>query len=194
MNTESVKSQTLLLDYRKRLSTALSEVPDAGLLEFCRLLVMLRANGGRGWFCGNGGSASTSDHFEVDLSLGVSPPIPAISLSSNSSGITATGNDFSFEDVFARQITSFSSKNDLVVVISASGNSPNLLKAVQAAKALDLVTVGILGFDGGKLKSMVDLPVFVRTEIGDYGVAEDVHLAINHMVKEVIKSWDAQTV
>ena len=134
---------------------------------------------------GNGGSASTSEHFETDLHFirhKLQIRIGAHSLSSNSSLITAIGNDIGFEEIFRHQLIRKSKKQDLVFLISASGNSQNLINAVKYAKENDLETIALLGFDGGKLLDLVDHYILIKSEIGMYGPVEDIHLAICHAI------------
>jgi len=141
-------------------------------------------NGNSIWIMGNGGSASTAEHFETDLSyvrMGSDfPKVRVAALSSNSAVISAIANDIGYENIFSHQLHRKASSGDVCIFISASGNSPNLLKAAQTAKDLGLVSIGILGFDGGKLAQDVDHLAIVRTEIGKYGPVEDMHLAICH--------------
>jgi D-sedoheptulose 7-phosphate isomerase len=148
---------------------------------------------GRGnsiWIMGNGGSASTAEHFETDLSFvrlrDIFTSVKVSSLTANSALITAIANDIGFEYVFSHQLQRKATAGDVCLVISASGNSLNLLEAVSVSKHLNLVTVGILGFDGGKLAELVDHSVIVSTEIGKYGPVEDIHLAICHELSSMI--------
>ena len=140
------------------------------------------------WIIGNGGSASTAEHFETDLSF-VRHQINALkirasALTSNSALITAIANDIGFENIFSHQLLRKAIKGDLCIVISASGKSSNLIKAVKIAKQIGLRTIGLLGFDGGELAKQVDFSIIVKTEIGKYGPVEDVHLAICHAISE----------
>jgi D-sedoheptulose 7-phosphate isomerase len=137
------------------------------------------------WIMGNGGSASAADHFETDLHFikyKDNTRIGAQSLSSNSALLTAIGNDIGFEEVYRHQLIRKSKKKDLVVLISASGNSQNLINAAIFAIENDLETIAILGFDGGKLLDLVDHHILIKSEIGMYGPVEDVHLAICHAI------------
>ena len=140
------------------------------------------------WILGNGGSASTAEHFETDLSFvrheNKGLKINASALTSNSSLITAISNDIGFESVFSHQLERKASKGDLCIVISASGNSLNLINAVKVAKQLELRSIGLLGFNGGELASQVDFCIVVKTETGKYGPVEDVHLAICHAISQ----------
>ncbi len=143
------------------------------------------------WIIGNGGSASTSDHFETDLhfvrdfsSITYSG---ASSLCSNAALITAIGNDIGFENIFSLQLIRKSLPGDLIFLISASGNSENLVKAVEFAKINKLDTFGLLGFDGGKIRNLVDNYLLVKSDIGQYGPVEDAHLAICHKIAHLVK-------
>lgn len=142
---------------------------------------------------GNGGSASTASHFANDWMLGTEiarPPLRVLSLTDNVPALTSTGNDQSFSRVFTRQLEFLSESSDLLIAISASGNSPNILDAISFAKSIGMKSVGLTGFNGGQLSKVVDLSVHVPTQLGDYGVVEDVHLAIGHVMKELlIERW-----
>lgn len=144
------------------------------------------------WIIGNGGSASTAEHFETDLSFirkGDSFPKSRVSaLSSNSALISAIANDIGYKNIFSHQLFRKADAEDLCILISASGNSENLINAALACKEIGLKTIGLLGFDGGKLAGLVDSSIIVRTEIGKYGPVEDVHLAICHAVSELVGS------
>jgi D-sedoheptulose 7-phosphate isomerase len=140
------------------------------------------------WILGNGGSASTAEHFETDLSFVRYDKKPlkinASALTSNSSLITAISNDIGFEKIFSHQLQRKASKGDLCIVISASGNSLNLINGVKVAKLMGLTSIGLLGFDGGELAGQVDFSIIVKTEIGKYGPVEDAHLAICHAISQ----------
>ena len=138
------------------------------------------------WIIGNGGSASTAEHFETDLhfirskSITKFPKVTA--LTSNSSLMSAISNDIGYGSIFSIQLLRKAQSGDLCILISASGNSENLINAVQTAKDLGVYTIGILGFDGGQLSSLVDLSILVKTKKGMYGPVEDIHLSICHEI------------
>ena len=137
------------------------------------------------FFIGNGGSAATASHFANDISIGTNDydkPFKAISLTDNVPILTALGNDFGFDEIFVRQLRVLGQPGDVVVGISASGNSANLLKAFEYAKKINIKTVAITGFDGGKLKTMADEGIHVPTGTKEYGPAEDAHMILNHLV------------
>jgi D-sedoheptulose 7-phosphate isomerase len=178
------------VQYFRRLEKAIAGLDHAKIEGLADDILSTSSTNGTIWLAGNGGSAATAGHMAVDLSLGVKPSgkIRAISLSDSAASITASGNDVSFDSVFARQVVALTRPGDLLIVISASGNSKNLVDAVEVARERRLRTAGILGFDGGALASLVDFPVVTKSEIGDYGVAEDLHLAVNHCLKEILSN------
>lgn len=132
------------------------------------------------YLIGNGGSASTCSHFANDL---VTRGYKAICLADNVENITRIANDKGYEYVFVDQLKVFFSVGDILVTISASGNSPNLLKAVEYANKLG-TTVSIVGFDGGKLAKICHIVIHTETNKGEYGYAEDKHLAVCHSIAE----------
>jgi D-sedoheptulose 7-phosphate isomerase len=152
-----------------------------------RLLECIRNNNSV-WLIGNGGSASTAEHFETDLSFARSNDlqvkIKVSSLTSNSALISAIANDLGYENIFSHQLKRKAVKGDLCLMISASGNSKNLIRAAKIARQMGLQTVGLLGFDGGVLASELDFSIIVKTEIGKYGPVEDAHLAICHAISK----------
>lgn len=153
--------------------------------HFHQKILTLRSSGQKLILCGNGGSASTASHFVNDLSIGTkSPYLPfkTISLNDNNAVLTAIGNDFGYHQIFRKQLEVSLEDGDIFVVISASGNSENLINAVEYAKQCGNYTIALLGFDGGKLREMVDLDLLVRSAPNDYGPVEDAHLIINHLL------------
>jgi D-sedoheptulose 7-phosphate isomerase len=138
--------------------------------------------------CGNGGSASTASHYITDwnkmVSLSTGKKFRGISLSDNVGLITAYGNDLSYADVFAGQIDSIMDKGDLLVAISGSGNSANVLRAIEAARSAEGKVLGVVGYDGGKLMPMCDHCVWVPSY--DMQLCEDVHLMFGHMVMKTL--------
>lgn len=133
---------------------------------------------------GNGGSAATASHFACDLGKGASVEgvrrIRVLSLNDNIPLITAIANDISYDVVFKEQLPNLLREGDVVVAITGSGNSPNILEAVKYAKDQGAVTVGIIGFGGGKLKGMVDYSITLRST--NYGYVENAHLFLEHCI------------
>lgn len=138
--------------------------------------------------CGNGGSASTASHYITDwnkmVHLATGKKFRGVSLCDNIGLITAYGNDLSYEDVFSGQVDAIMDEGDLLVAISGSGNSPNVLKAVESAKRTGGKTLAIVGYDGGKLMPMCDHSVWVDSF--DMQLCEDIHLMFGHMVMKTL--------
>lgn len=184
------EAHELLERYAASLSTIITNLDLAAVGRLAELILETRDNGKTIFFIGNGGSASTASHFANDLSIGTKlsrNPIKSVALTDNLSVITAIANDFGYEFVFAKQLSYLGSRGDLLISISASGNSPNLLEATNVAKACGINTFALVAFDGGMLKQISDDSIHVLTDHGEYGLAEDSHLAINHMIAKFIK-------
>jgi len=167
--------------YLTSLSGLIAELDRSAIASFVDLLLESRSQDSTTFFLGNGGSASTATHFVNDISLGsrqFEKPFRAISLCDNQAVITAIANDDGFENVFLQQLKTLAMQGDTIVCISASGNSKNLIKAVEYAKENKLYVVGLTAFDGGYLKENCDLNIHVPTKIGEYGLAEDLHMVI----------------
>lgn len=142
------------------------------------------------YIMGNGGSAANASHFANDLGKATKtakmPPVRVSSLTDNLSWLTALANDNGYEDVFTGQLDNYLRPGDVVIVISASGNSENLVRAVELARSRGATTIGILGFDGGVLRQMVDTPLFVPSTPGYYGPVEDVHMILQHVISSCL--------
>ena len=138
------------------------------------------------YIVGNGGSASTASHFATDLSFGTRTPnrplIRAMSLTDNNAVLTALSNDYGYPEVFHKQLEVHFRDEDVLIGISASGNSENVIRAVGLANQRGGVTIGLVGFDGGRLKEQCQLCIHLPSLPGDYGPVEDAHLAITHMI------------
>jgi len=142
---------------------------------------------------GNGGSANTANHYVCDLSKGANPnwaenPLRfrALSLSSNWGYISAIANDSSYEEIFKQQLVNLASPSDIGIFISASGNSPNIVRAAEYAKQLEMVVIGITGFDGGKLKKISDYSAHIGKK--SYEVCEDIHSMFGHFLACYLKN------
>lgn len=171
--------------YLKYLQVVLQKVDTKDIGRFVETLLDARKRGATIFFIGNGGSAATASHFANDLSIGTNEydhPFRAISLTDNIPIISAIGNDFGYEEIFVRQLRILGQRGDVLVAISASGNSTNLLKAMEYAKQINIKTVAITAFDGGKMKVLADEGIHVPTEAKEYGPAEDVHMVLDHLV------------
>lgn len=150
-----------------------------------RTLLDARERGATVFFIGNGGSAATASHFANDLAIGTNAyakPFRAVSLADNQAIVTAIANDFGYEDVFVRQLRVYGKPGDVLIGISASGNSPNVLRAFEHARLAGIRTVAITAFDGGKLMLMAEEGIHVPTDPKEYGPAEDAHMMLDHLV------------
>jgi D-sedoheptulose 7-phosphate isomerase len=172
--------------YLKRLTALFEALDMAEVHGVVEAFAEARAKGRTIYFVGNGGSAATSSHFSQDLAevgrKAKAPLFRSQSLTDNTSYITAMGNDYGFEYVFAKQLDQLFQEGDVLVAISASGNSKNLIRAVETAKAKKGLTISLLGFDGGELKRISDRIVHVKTEKGEYGPVEDMHMILDHLI------------
>jgi D-sedoheptulose 7-phosphate isomerase len=178
-----------LSNYKMRILKTIDGFDPAQVQVLVGELMSAREAGSSVYIAGNGGSASTASHFAVDWMLGTDiqhPSLRVLAINESIAGITATGNDRNFDDIFLRPIAHLCQEGDVLVVVSASGNSANLIKAALVAQSKGATVVAITGFDGGKLRALADISVHVGTEVGDYGVAEDVHMMVGHMVKEAL--------
>lgn len=149
----------------------------------------LLGDGGKIMCCGNGGSAADAQHFAAELTgrfVKNRKPLAALALTTDMSAITAIGNDFSFDDIFSRQVEALGNSDDILIAISTSGNSNNVIKAVKAANKLDMITVGLLGNDGGILKELCDYPIVVPSQ--NTARIQEIHTMIYHFWSEIIDS------
>ncbi len=139
---------------------------------------------------GNGGSASTASHMVCDLAKNTRktgwPPIKIIGLADNMAIVAAYANDEGYENVFAQQLANFVQPGDVVIGISASGKSPNVLRAIEVAKAAQATTVGLTGFTGGQLGPMADIHIHVPSH--NIEQVEDAHLMVSHLITKALKS------
>jgi D-sedoheptulose 7-phosphate isomerase len=153
--------------------------------------------GAKIYILGNGGSAATASHMANDLSVGLKlrdiRNFDVESLSDNSSVCTAIANDIGYENIFYAQIKNKIQKNDVLIAISCSGNSTNIIKAVEYAKEQKATIVGLTGFEGGKLKILSDIKFHVPTTKGEYGLVEDAHMILDHIIYSYYISLKPET-
>ncbi|MCA9743323.1 MAG: HAD-IIIA family hydrolase [Deferribacteres bacterium] len=178
--------------YIQDLKATLDEIDHAAFEKVVHILLKARQQDKQIFIIGNGGSASTASHFACDLAKGTVDydnisfkRFRAISLADNMAYITALGNDIDFDEIFTEQLKSYLNPGDVVLGISASGNSPNIVKALRYAKSAGATTIGLLGFNGGRAKDIVDVHLTVSSR--NYGIAEDFHLIVQHVMTQVIR-------
>ena len=180
-------------DYRAGFNKVIDAIDPQDIERTAQMVNDAFEQGRQVFVAGNGGSAATASHMACDFAkttIGKNNALPAkrvraIALTDNVPLITAWGNDVGYECVFAEQLRNLANAGDLLIVITASGNSPNIIEAVNAAKELGVMTVGLLGFEGGKVKPMLDHAVVVRSS--HFGYIEDAHSLINHLLTDYLK-------
>lgn len=180
-----------VIDYKSQLIKSIKLIDDEVVQQIVDEMLRARNNSRNIFIIGNGGSAATASHMATDFTFGSrikDPYIKVTSLVDNSAVITATGNDIDFNSIFSRQLNAIGSEGDILLMISASGNSPNLLACIDICKAKGIKTISLTGFNGGQLKDLVDISLHIPTEMGAYGIAEDTHMIVGHMITELLKS------
>jgi len=175
--------------YLQQLQSALASISEQQMTEFVKLVVAAHSRGNTVFVAGNGGSAATASHAVCDFGKGASVEgcerIRVVGLADNTSLISAVGNDMGYDRVFAEQVEIMGRPGDVLVLLSASGNSPNVLCAAATAHARQMTVVGLTGFDGGRLAKVADLSIAIPH--GNYGVVEDVHLVAMHMASQWVR-------
>jgi D-sedoheptulose 7-phosphate isomerase len=170
--------------YLTHLHAAVDALPRDRLAELGEMLYRTYRNGQQVFTLGNGGSASTASHMAADLAKNTISAnmrrFRVLSLNDNQSLLTALANDLGYQNVFSEQLKNLIRPGDLLIALSASGNSPNVIKAIRYAQGQCAEVVGILGFQGGEAASLADVSIIVPSE--HYGIVEDVHLIINHIL------------
>ena len=160
------------------------------VLNAVNLLVDSFKNGKKLLLCGNGGSAADSQHIAAEFMIRLShdldrPAIPAIALTTDTSNLTAGGNDIGYENVFARNVEGLGNDNDVLIAISTSGNSGNIIKAVYMAHQKNMKVIGFLGGSGGKLKSLVDIAITIPSNSTQR--IQEGHITIAHIICELVE-------
>ncbi|MBN1299916.1 MAG: D-sedoheptulose 7-phosphate isomerase [Melioribacteraceae bacterium] len=178
------------LEESSRVKLDIIEKCSDDILKSVLIIVSSIKSGGKILFCGNGGSAADSQHLATEFVVRLShdldrPAIPAISLTTDSSFLTAGGNDIGFDNVFARGIEGLGKKGDVLVAISTSGNSENVVRAVNKAKDIDLKIIGFLGGTGGKLLNIVDVAVLIPTD--NTQRIQEGHITVGHILCELVE-------
>jgi D-sedoheptulose 7-phosphate isomerase len=196
-NGDVFQAKQIAADYVRAFEVLLHQIDPAAI---GRIVQYLRNAGNRGatiYVSGNGGSAATASHWVNDLGKATKCsgdlPLRVMSLSDNISWLTALANDEGYDRVFSGQLENFARPGDVLVVISASGNSPNLIEAVEFAHQRGLLTIGLLGFDGGVLKNKVDDYLWFSTEKGAYGLVESGHSLLCHILTTCLMQPQAAT-
>ena len=177
-------------EYFKRISIAFSSVSEGQISQSMSLLKEALDNDATIYLIGNGGSAATASHFAADIGKTMNNKGRfgrAVSLCDNSSVVTAISNDLNFDQVFEKQLSILANPGDVLVSISASGNSANLVRAINYANQHEIETLSMSGFMGGELAKISKVSLHVPTINGDYGVAEDCHSILCHFLSEQLR-------
>ena len=184
--------KTDINNYFNRLKCTLDNLDRDKIENFIQVLNKARMNGNTIFIMGNGGSAATASHFVCDFNKGASymhddkKRFKFICLNDNIATMTAYANDVSYDDVFVEQLKNFLMKDDVVIGISGSGNSPNVVRAVEYANANNGITIGLTGYNGGKLKQISKYSV--NANVDDMQISEDIHLILCHMLLKIINN------
>jgi D-sedoheptulose 7-phosphate isomerase len=193
INTSMIEPGACALEYLDGLKAVLDSLSINDLDTLIQNLQQAYEQGNQIFIIGNGGSAATASHMACDLAktvlgsnaISIYRRFRAIALTDNVPLLTAWGNDVSYETIFAEQLRNLSNQGDLLLVITASGNSPNIVEAVKAAQELGVKSIGLLGFTGGVVKGMLDHSILVNSN--SYGHVEDAHMILTHMITDYFK-------
>ncbi|MEL6886424.1 MAG: SIS domain-containing protein [Pseudomonadota bacterium] len=173
-------------DYYRSFADAIRSLDTQPLQGVMDVFDQVAAGGGILWMAGNGGSAGIANHAVCDCSKGAyvegRPPLRTQSLSANTPMLTALGNDISYDDVFSEQLKFYLTDKDALLVVSSSGNSPNVVKACEYANAKGVPTIAFVGFSGGRLKEIASHVVHV--DVQNYGIVEDIHMSFIHVLTQ----------
>lgn len=179
--------EELVQSYTHNLNLVLKQLNVDDLQKLVNMLLKLRENRGTLYICGNGGSAGNAVHLANDFTFGINPKgrsMDVEALPANTSVITCLGNDIGYENIFAHQVKVKAQEGDILIVLSGSGNSGNIINAINQAKEMGVYTVGILGYDGGKAKPLVDLPF--HFDINDMQISEDTQVILGHILMKAL--------
>lgn len=174
--------------YAENLVQLLAKTDWHNVEQLADKLAELIANGRQLYICGNGGSAGNAQHLANDFLYGVSPKkkqaLKVEALSANASVLTCLGNDVGYDNIFAHQLDVKGEAGDILMVLSGSGNSANIIKAIESAKTKGMFTTGVLGYSGGKAKALLDLPLHFA--IDDMQISEDLQMIVGHMLARLL--------
>lgn len=180
------------MNYAVTLSKLLNSLDHDKIAEAAKEILRARDNGKNIFIIGNGGSAATASHLANDLLIGTKSrkkPFKAIALTDNTANLTAIGNDFGFESIFSKQLEPLSSRGDLLIAFSASGNSENIIEAIKVAKMKECTVIGISGFSGGLVKVLSDTCIHIESQEGEYGPVEDIHMSLVHIFGNYFREY-----
>ena len=179
-------SENHFVAYAARLQAVLASTEWSGVEQLAREMRKCWETGRRVFFCGNGGSAGNAIHLVNDFLYGVAKRtgggVKCLALSANPAVITCLANDVGYESIFSEQLAVQGEKGDLLIVLSGSGNSPNIVKVLEHSKTMEIKSFAILGYSGGKSKSLAD--VAIHFPVDDMQISEDMQLVVGHMIMQ----------
>jgi D-sedoheptulose 7-phosphate isomerase len=189
MNNSKVGGHTMksfVKSYFNRMQETIAKIDPENIVEIIDALEACHDRSGKIYVIGNGGSAATSSHMANDLAVGLKlrkiRNFDVESLSDNVSVCTAIANDTGYENIFYTQLHQRIREKDVLIAISCSGDSPNIVKAVKYANQVGSKVIGLTGFDGGFLKDNCSAGLHVETDKGEYGIVEDIHMMLDHVI------------
>ena len=181
-----MKIEPFVNDYLSKLKTILDNINPKVIKDIIRLLEDTLVTNSRIYIIGNGGSSATASHMVNDLGAGLRRRdivnFDVISLGDNSPVVTAIANDIGYENIFYMQMKGLLNPSDVLIAISCSGDSPNIIKAAEYARGLGSKIIGVTGFNGGHLKKISDVNFHVHAGKNEYGLVEDVHMILDHII------------
>ena len=181
-----IPQEEFFAGYAGRLQAVLTSTEWSGVAQLARDMHICWATGQQVFFCGNGGSAGNANHLVNDFLYGVAKRtgggIKALALSANSAVITCLANDVGYEGIFSEQLAVQGQEGDLLIALSGSGNSPNIVKVLEQAKTMGVKSYAILGYSGGRSKPLAD--VAIHFPVDDMQIAEDMQLMVGHMIMQ----------
>jgi D-sedoheptulose 7-phosphate isomerase len=195
MNTFETPDHSIFTNYTNALSNILKDYDWSIVEQLAHDLWQVRQNGKQVFICGNGGSAGNAMHIANDFLYGASPQkgggLRVNALSSNSSVLTCLGNDLGYEEIFSYQLATLAQAGDILIVLSGSGNSANIVKALEQAKSMAVKSYAILGFSGGKAKDIADASIHFA--IDDMQISEDLQMIVAHMLMKWLRTANTKS-
>jgi len=186
--SEQCDFDAFVTEYYERFVNTIKKFDKSSMPRVLEIFTNVTDSGGTIWVAGNGGSAAISDHAVCDTTkltyVEGKPPVKSISLASNGPMLTALANDFAYEDVFSKQLEFYLEPKDAVLLVSSSGNSPNVVKACEYANSRGVPTIAFTGFSGGKLRQIAQVSVWIPVD--NYGMTEDIHQSLMHVISQYI--------
>lgn len=186
MNGIHSSANSFFVDYSERLQSVLKSSDWTGVARLAEELANCWRDGRQVFLCGNGGSAGNAIHLANDFLYGISKTLGSglrvSALPANSAVITCLANDVDFESIFSAQLAVQGRRNDVLIALSGSGNSPNIVKGIEQANSMEMITYAILGYSGGKAKALASVPI--HFPVDDMQISEDMQLIVGHMVMQ----------